>query len=133
MSEKEKGLSRVGSGRGRRMLEESTAMIKRRAEMDVARVKDVRELTRLYESMRRAGFKIREREVDAAAERMWRTTSLNYSAFDAFKWGEDFWKDQPSGKRHCGKRQSRMPWSWKKWGEIWWNSCAANKRGLRAG
>ena len=45
-----------------------------------------------------AGFEIRERDVDSAAEKMWRTTSLNYSSFDAFKWGE-FWNDQPSGKR----------------------------------
>ena len=102
VSEKERGRPRVGSVRGRRMLEESTAMIQRRADMDVARVMDVRELTRLYESMRRAGLKIREREVDAAAERMWRTTSLNYSSFDAFKWGEDFWKDQPSGEGGFG-------------------------------
>ena len=48
--------------------------------------------------MRRAGFGIWEREVDSAAERMWQTTSLNYLSIDAFKWREEFWKDQPSGE-----------------------------------
>ena len=82
----------------RRTLEESEAMIKRREKMDATRVKEVRELTRLYECMCRAGFGVREREVKGAAERMWRTAGLNYSSFDAFKWGEEFWRDQPSGE-----------------------------------
>ena len=82
----------------RRNVEESEAMIKRRERMDEKRVKEVRELTRLHECMRRAGFGMNEREVDSAAERMWRTASLNYSSFDAFKWGEEFWKDQMAGE-----------------------------------
>ena len=88
-----------GESKGKRKnLEESEAVIKRRELMDEKRVKEVTELTRLHECMRRAGFRVREREVEGAAERMWRTASLNYSSFDAFKWGEDFWKDQPLGE-----------------------------------
>ena len=73
-------------------------MVKRRADMDEKMVKEVRELSRLYECMRRASFGSQEREVESAAKRMRRTTSLNYSSFDAFKWGKEFWKDQPSGE-----------------------------------